>query len=370
MDLSLEDFGPNRKRKMTNGATAYPFPPPVGPSDVSAPNSTDELDMGLNDDCMAGLLADTTELETSAGFSDSLESSEMFKAKGAVNNFFSTLDEEVLEGGQVDDSFPSIQEPEREASPFESLSNGPGPSATATMPELFAVPTSAVAQASVKSEEPFCFSPSAFYFGEQPNAGEQAKVDSPSSRDYETSPSLRPSSLDDNSSGIEDSCDTLDFGSVESSVVFDLMSSGPTKVFSPKLTSSTPVPQPIPTMAIPTMASAVPTPVPVPTSVLAVAPSSAPAPTFTTFDRTSNQASNMAPSFWQPKSFMPMPGVIPMSAPMVMPTMPMLAASSTIPSACAMTSACAMSVAMSPAINPTPKVQTGGSLFPSQSACL
>lgn len=200
--------------------------------DMSAPMSSEhELDMDLTPCAMAGLLADTTVEVCSPGVSDSLTNGgcygDLFKSK----SLFSTLDEVILGQSHVNVSFPPLlNESEQQPSPFACDS---GAKPFSRLPTLFADEAQATPMkpaAASQPDETLSFSPSVFY-GVSPEPDTNAASDgSPVRIDYTSS---SPSSEDQ--SGLEDSCDTLDFGTVDSSLVFDM--SQPLK-FSPEIQPS------------------------------------------------------------------------------------------------------------------------------------
>jgi len=216
-------------------------------SDISHPcSSADDLDMLGEDNMMAGL----------AGLGD----------HGAVGNFFSDLDDRVLEPTHDDihdSSFPSL------IGDFDRKPDA--------IPELFACEAE---QREMKREpeETLCFSPSAFMFEEKV---EEARPESKESNDTtESCPSVGAGS----SGSDECSCDTMDFGAIDTSVLFDLRMM---PKFSPKL-QSTAVSAPV---AIPSM--------PLPQSSMATTTSNAAAAVMR----------NLQPQSvnWQQKPFVPNP---------------------------------------------------------------
>jgi len=186
---------------------------------------SEELDMGA----MAGLLADTT-VEVSSGVSDSLTNGgcygDLFKSK----SLFSTLEEVVLDQSEVNvDSFPPLAEVGGQPSPFCET----GTKLCTRMPSLFADESLTSVKSEVSQpEEAISFSPSVF-IGVSPEPNMQAASNgSPLSIDKTSSPSSADQSSENQSSGLEDSCTTIDFGTVDSSLVFDI--SQPLK-FSPQI---------------------------------------------------------------------------------------------------------------------------------------
>lgn len=206
---------PNSKRSKPSQGKSYT---PFSATGMSHPGSSDELDMLGEDNMMAGLLDHSA--------TDSL-------ALPAVGNFFSDLDDRVLEPAHddiQDSSFPSL------IGDFDKKPE---------IPELFA----SEPKMEVKKEESLCFSPSAFMF-EDKDARPQSKE---SNDTHESCPSVGAgSSGDDEPSMAVGSCDTLDFGTVDTSVLFDLPKMAVPK-FSPKLQSSA-VQAPVATQGVPPMA--------------------------------------------------------------------------------------------------------------------
>lgn len=188
--------------------------------DMSAPMSTEDLDMDLAPCAMAGLLADTMVEVSSPGVSDSLTNGgcygDLFKPK----TLFSTLDE-VIHLGQsnvnVDSSLPPLADEtdHHQLSPFTCDS---GTKAHSRMPALFTDEALATKLSSASPpQETVSFSPSVFY-GVSPEPNTNAASDGSSvSIDYTSSPSSG-----EQSPSLEDSCDTIDFGTVDSSLVFDV----------------------------------------------------------------------------------------------------------------------------------------------------
>lgn len=197
-------------------------------ADISAPTPGDELEIDLPA-CVLGGFLDSE--GSSPGASDSLTPGSYYhKANSDCSDFFSTFDE-VISHSDVHDM-----------EPFPSLDDGSDDhqSPFACMPALFsedAMQASKLVKKEGHAEETFSFSPSVFY-GISPDA----ESNDSSGRDVSS-----PSSGALSSSGGEDSCDTLDFGSIDSSQLLLDMSDQIMKFsppifnpasFSPKLQSS------------------------------------------------------------------------------------------------------------------------------------
>lgn len=198
--------------------------------DMSTSMPSEELDMDVTRCAMAGLFADTT-VEVSSGVSDSLTNGGCYGDLFTSKSLFSTLQEVVLDQSEVNvDNFPPLAEARERPSPFCET----GTKLCTRMPSLFADEslTSAKSPEVCHQDEAISFSPSVF-IGVSPEPNMQtASNGSPLSIDKASSPSSGDQSSEDQSSGLEDSCTTIDFGTVDSSLVFDI--SQPLK-FSPQI---------------------------------------------------------------------------------------------------------------------------------------
>jgi len=171
--------------------------------DASAQGQSFEDDLDMLAPCgMAGLLVDPTVEQTSTGVSDSLTNGGHYGFGG----HFAGLDEVMHEGH----NFVKLELEEEEAS---------------GIPTLFA--NLEEARAHHAQDEQLSFSPSVFYGTVSPPPqprGSNASATVAGSNTWTASPG-----------SLVESCDTMDFGTVDSSLVFDLEQP---KMFSPKLQAS------------------------------------------------------------------------------------------------------------------------------------
>merc|ERR1711871_224919 len=226
------DLSPSKRQSAPLDLSSY---------DTSMP--VDDMDMAA----LGGFLVDSG-VDTTSPVSDSLAYGDaVFSRAKPSNSIFSTLDEVILERADVD-SFTPMPDNDHHPSPFagdDSWSTSDQP--CASIPTLFSNnQETTVAPAQPAAEEtPFNWSPSVFY-GENispPGSTTNADGSASSSLAHTSSP------FSDNASGPDESCDTLDLGTVDSSQLLgegmlDIMQL-PTR-FSPKLQSTaiSPVPAP------------------------------------------------------------------------------------------------------------------------------
>jgi hypothetical protein len=182
---------------------------------------------------MAGLLADTT-VETSTGVSDSLTNGGHY-GRGAP--FFASLDEVVLDEGAG--NFATLGEDSHHNDDASGI------------PTLFAHLEECNKAA---KDEQISFSPSVFYGAASPPPQPTSKAsavvghhgDYPETLGSQWSVSPAHDSPGSVNDSLVESCDTLDFGSVDSSLFLHLEQP---KMFSPKLQAAAPPAAPVPAQA-------------------------------------------------------------------------------------------------------------------------
>lgn len=206
----------------------------------------EELDMGLGGCGMAGLLADTTMEVCSTAVSDSLTNGGYYgqcDGDKRVDPLFSTLGEVMIDESGRMDSFP----------PVLAESWDRSREVVHSMPALFA--DEAAAPEAEAPEQNISFSPSVF-LGASPaptqrTAASQGSLDTLDCHEGTTSQGGTASSA------LEDSCESIDLGTVDSELVLGI---GQVPVFSPRLQAAkTPV-TPIPAQALPFVEEALESP--------------------------------------------------------------------------------------------------------------